>query len=141
MLGGGIGNDEVNGGSQNESLCGGVGVDTIIGGTGRDVMFGGFGADLFVYANITETGTTTATRDQIMDFQAGVNRIDLSALPRQLHFIGSMNFMATGPGTGQIRFSGGSNQWIVIDSNGDDVANGRIFVGSIAGLTEDNFIL
>ena len=127
MLGGGIGNDEVNGGSQNESLCGGVGVDTIIGGTGRDVMFGGFGADLFVYAN--------------MDFQAGVNRIDLSALPGQLHFIGSMNFMATGPGTGQIRFSGGSNQWIVIDSNGDDVANGRIFVDSIAGLTEDNFIL
>ncbi|MDO9527319.1 MAG: calcium-binding protein [Gemmobacter sp.] len=78
---GGLGSDLVQGTPADDVLSGGDGADTLMGGdgddilidgTGRDVMWGGPGADVFV---LTPDGET----DQIMDYQQGIDRIDLSA--------------------------------------------------------------
>ena len=58
------GKDTIVGGSQN---------DTIIGGNGIDFLTGGAGADNFVYQNPTQGN------DLILDFQAGQDRILISA--------------------------------------------------------------
>lgn len=68
------GGDIVIGGIGNDSLTGGQGDDIIRDGGGIDVMTGGAGADIFVLAS-------NGDRDTIIDFEVGVDRIDLSAWP------------------------------------------------------------
>lgn len=97
---GGVGEDRLYGGNGNDVLHGGEGTDRIIGGSGRDWLFGddgddslfgrsgadvlhdgagsdemtgGEGADLFVLA--ARDGST----DFILDFEDGLDRIDLRA--------------------------------------------------------------
>jgi len=71
---GGTGGDIVIGGIGNDRLTGGQGDDIIRDGGGIDVMTGGAGADIFVLAS-------DGDRDTIMDFEVGVDHIDLSAWP------------------------------------------------------------
>lgn len=75
------GNDLTYGGDGNDSLLGGAGADTLFGDSGRDritggvqndLLAGGQGADTFVFAG--QSG-----RDRIIDFENGLDRIDLSA--------------------------------------------------------------
>ncbi len=72
---GGVGYDSLSGLGGNDYLIGGRGADTLIGGTGRDVLRGG-GADLgddnFVFSG-------RFGRDRIVDFENGVDHIDLRA--------------------------------------------------------------
>lgn len=85
---GGLGEDELYGGSGNDRLDGGDdadildgggqrdvlfgvnGDDIIIGGKGNDRMTGGAGADTFVFSGVTNN-------DRILDFEVGVDKIDL----------------------------------------------------------------
>lgn len=69
----GQGADIVNGGKGNDVLKGGKGGDTIDGGEGNDMLTGGNGSDTFVFTGIVGT-------DTILDFNAGKDVIDLSAL-------------------------------------------------------------
>ncbi len=62
VLGGGVGNDQLNGGNGN---------DILIDGAGQDTLRGGGGADLFIF-------TRDDARDVILDYQAGIDQIDLS---------------------------------------------------------------
>lgn len=71
---GGAGNDRLVGGAGDDALYGGAGDDLIIDGGGRDTLYGGPGADVFVF-------TPDGIRDDIRDFEPGVDRIDLSAYP------------------------------------------------------------
>ncbi|MEM7213194.1 MAG: hypothetical protein AAF479_15125, partial [Pseudomonadota bacterium] len=57
-----------------DNLQGKGGADTIDGGAGFDVLRGGADADVFVFAP-----GDGAAGDQIIDFEAGVDTIDLSA--------------------------------------------------------------
>jgi len=66
------GNDRLLGGAGNDELEGGAGNDLLIGGAGDDVLYGGAGADRFVFASGDGV-------DEIKDFEAGVDKIDLSA--------------------------------------------------------------
>ncbi len=71
----GVGNEldnRLTGSDSANWLLGGAGNDTLNGGRGADVLYGEGGADTFVF----ERGTGG---DVIGDFQAGVDRIDLSA--------------------------------------------------------------
>lgn len=88
-INGGDGNDSLDGGTENDTLTGGAGIDYILGGDGndvltggaaRDIMSGGAGIDRFDYNAIAETGTTAATRDTILDFVHGQDKIDLSTM-------------------------------------------------------------
>ncbi|MGC1494889.1 MAG: hypothetical protein WA790_03705 [Sulfitobacter sp.] len=62
VLGGGVGNDQLNGGNGN---------DILIDGAGQDTLRGGSGADLFIF-------TRDGVRDVILDYQTGIDQIDLS---------------------------------------------------------------
>ncbi|WP_395650167.1 beta strand repeat-containing protein [Brevundimonas sp.] len=61
-----------------DTIKGGNGNDTVIGFLGADTLFGGAGADTFLYININDS--QVGTFDQILDFQSGVDKINLSGL-------------------------------------------------------------
>ncbi|WP_420857400.1 M10 family metallopeptidase [Marivivens marinus] len=69
----GDGNDHLNGGSGDDSLYGGAGDDWISGGDGDDTLSGGVGNDVFVFLDMT-----SATQDVIVDFEDGVDIIQIS---------------------------------------------------------------
>ena len=80
MINGGKGNDILEGLEDNDRLYGGQGADILRGGDGDDILrsmggndklWGGNGADTFVFSN-------WSGRDTIMDFETGIDKIDLS---------------------------------------------------------------
>lgn len=73
MIRSGVGNDHAYGGAGDDRLRGNDGDDVLDGGTGRDRMSGDAGADTFVFK-------TGYARDFIMDFEVGIDRLDLSGL-------------------------------------------------------------
>lgn len=105
-LDGGIGSDTIYAGNDNDLLIGGedgdelhgmTGNDTIIGGTGIDTMFGDEGADTFVFQTIGDsTVGGWVPRDTIVDFEVGVDKIDLTALGF-MTYIGNGSFTGAGP--------------------------------------------
>ncbi|MBE9640236.1 DUF4214 domain-containing protein [Salipiger mangrovisoli] len=72
---GGAGNDQVAGGAGDDTLRGGAGDDVLIDGPGADRLSGGAGADVFVIGGDGEL-------DRILDFEPGVDRLDLSGMGR-----------------------------------------------------------
>lgn len=58
-----------------DNVQGKAGVDAIIGGTGTDLLRGGTEADTFVFG----TGDGQGIGDTIIDFEVGLDTIDLSA--------------------------------------------------------------
>lgn len=70
---GGDGDDLLLGGDGNDKLWGDAGNDTLNGGTGKDDLTGGTGADVFVFDSSSKIG-------RIMDFEDGIDRIDLTGL-------------------------------------------------------------
>ncbi|WP_338469228.1 hypothetical protein ROLI_007490 [Roseobacter fucihabitans] len=72
---GGNGNDWIEGGAGNDALFGEMGEDTLVSDLGRDGMTGGRGADVFMFTDFSRGGT-------IFDWEAGVDRIDVSRLDK-----------------------------------------------------------
>jgi hypothetical protein len=64
----------------NESVDAFGGEDIITGAAGADILNGGKGTDTFVYLAVSDSGVTSDTRDIIEDFEAGIDRIDLSGI-------------------------------------------------------------
>lgn len=126
---GGAGDDRVDGGAGNDDLSGGAGDDFVLGGTGNDRINGGLGSDrlqggsgnnVFVFDAIDPEAI-----DQILDYQRGRDRIDLSGIDANASttandafvFIGSAAF---GNVAGQLRFA---DNILSGDVNGDGVAD------------------
>lgn len=91
------------------SLSGLGGNDTLTGGLGRDILTGGAGNDVFDFNSKTESGTTSATSDRILDFTIGQDKIDVSTIDTNPALANDQGFtfLATGAFTGaigQIRF-------------------------------------
>lgn len=70
---GGTGN-LLDGGARNDVLLGGDGADRLIGGGGADRLTGGLGEDTFVFDVLEQT----YRRDRVMDFESGVDTIELA---------------------------------------------------------------
>lgn len=68
------GNDILWGGAQSDSLVGGGGQDELVGGNGQDNLQGGVGRDRFGFGNPNQG------QDTIVDFQIGVDLIDLRTI-------------------------------------------------------------
>ncbi|WP_395702671.1 endonuclease/exonuclease/phosphatase family protein [Aquabacterium sp.] len=66
-----------------DTLTGGAGKDTLTGLGGRDLLTGGADADRFVYTRTLDAG------DRIMDFQPGLDRLDVAQLLASIGYHGS----------------------------------------------------
>jgi Ca2+-binding RTX toxin-like protein len=130
------GNDLIYGYNGTDTLDGGAGNDVLVGGLGRDMLRGGTGADVFLFEQAADS--TGAGRDAILDFQPGVDRIDLSAVGYNWSFIGSMAFTGAGE---QVRFTRGfGTTFIEADLNGDLVPDLQIELAGSMNLTANDFI-
>ena len=74
-LQGGAGSDLLMGGDGADQLYGGAGADILFDGGGADQLYGGTGADVFVFQ-------PDGLRDELRDFEPGIDRLDLTALGR-----------------------------------------------------------
>lgn len=119
VLVGGIGADALFGGPGGDRLSGNAGNDVLVGGSGRDLLIGGPGADLFRFRSAAEAGNGAA-RDVILDFQPGIDRIDLRAIDARPDLPGDQAFELGAPaGTpGALTVEGGV---LAADIDGDGV--------------------
>jgi Ca2+-binding RTX toxin-like protein len=150
-LNGGGGNDVLDGGVGNDTLNGGNGADQLVGGTGADSVQGNAGADVFRYDAASDS--TPGAPDLIGDFQAGVDKIDLSRIDantltagdQAFHWIGSDAFSGAGAASaGELRtYQSGSFWWVAGDTNGDGTADLVIALTPQAGmpLTAPDFLM
>jgi Ca2+-binding RTX toxin-like protein len=149
------GNDAANvlaGLAGNDTILGGGGNDTITGGTGLDVMTGGAGNDAFVFTALGDTGKTTTTADEIVDFTSG-DKVDLHLIDAVVQasgygeagdqafvFIGQNNFHNHTGGELRYMVSGG-NTYIMGEVNGDTTADFVIRLDGTHTLTSADFVL
>jgi Ca2+-binding RTX toxin-like protein len=121
------GNLNMLGGAGNDTLIGGDGADFLFAGLGADDLTGGAGADLFRYDLATHS--TAALTDEILDFQSGIDKIDLSRIDANSNSAGNQAFSWIGSNAfsgvaGELRaFQSGGN-WIVQgDTDGNGIAD------------------
>jgi serralysin len=128
-LEGGAGLDALYGQAGNDSLAGGANADHLFGGLGRDTLVGGGGSDTFVFQSVADS-RPGAARDMIMDFESGVDRIDLSAIDANpstpmedsFGFLGGSAFTGV---AGQLRYAQATGI-LAGDIDGDRVADFQI---------------
>ncbi|MDF8331758.1 calcium-binding protein [Novosphingobium cyanobacteriorum] len=149
------GNDAVNvlsGLAGNDTILAGGGNDTITGGTGLDVMTGGAGNDAFVFTALGDTGKTTTTADEIVDFTSG-DKVDLHLIDAVVQasgygeagdqafvFIGQNNFHNHTGGELRYMVSGG-NTYIMGEVNGDTTADFVIRLDGTHTITSADIVL
>jgi hypothetical protein len=150
VLSGYAGFDALFGLAGDDALNGGDGGDALYGGAGRDVLTGDAGADFFQFAAVSDSGLTIFTSDMIMDFESGLDRIDLSAIDAiakngsgndAFTFIGDQAFSYA---AGQLRVSSYADGLIVeADVNGDAKADFTIalYEPATPTLTAADFLL
>ncbi len=93
---GGDGTDRLYGGTGNDNLYGGAGLDALEGGEGKDVLTGGDGADSFRFLTKAESSALEKTCDVIMDFERGVDKIDLKYMDASDLLFGNNEFQWNG---------------------------------------------
>jgi serralysin len=125
-----------------DTLSGGEGADVLIGGAGADDLRGGGGADRFVFGATSHSAPTT--RDRILDFTRGQDKIDLRAIDadtdgtpgdQAFAFIGARAF---GGVDSQLRFAGGV---LSGDVNGDRIADFAVSLTGVVTLGAADLLL
>ncbi|WP_421907789.1 calcium-binding protein [Mameliella sp.] len=141
-LDGGQGNDILEGGDGVDVLRGRDGEDELAGGLGLDFYTGGQGADVFVFRGTDHAGIG-ATRDQILDFEQGLDLINVSGMsPGVFEFKGTGGFDTVTPNPEMRLFETATGSTIVqFDTNGDGVVDAEIRVAGVTGLTAEDFAL
>ena len=125
--------------------------DILIGGKGRDVLYGGSEADVFLFKSLTDTGTTSSTRDVIADFRLDHDRIDLSAIDARSNVGGNDIFRfvdnrAFSGLSGELHYvsrtvAGVSSTIVEGDVNGDRLADFQIELSGRYTLVAADFVL
>ncbi|MGP6085792.1 calcium-binding protein [Antarctobacter jejuensis] len=140
-LDGGNGDDILEGGDGNDILRGRAGEDDLAGGLGRDFLTGGEGVDNFVFRSTADAGIG-ANRDQILDFEQGVDVIIVAGLsPGVFEFKGTAAFAPSGNPELRLNETATGSTIVQIDNNGDGTIDAEIRVGGVTGLTADDFVL
>jgi hypothetical protein len=111
------GADAINGQGGNDTIEGGYGDDRLAGAAGADVLRGGAGADVFVF----RPGDGAGGGDRVLDFQAGVDRLEL-------HAAGGYRPSAAEGDDG----AGGHGTWVTWGWDGD-----AVFLAGVAGVGLD----
>ncbi len=115
---GGAGGDLLSGGAGQDSLSGGFGNDILMDGTGMDTLSGGAGADIFV---LTRDGAD----DVILDYQLGVDRLDLTAWGR-IYSVDALGIVQTATGA-TISYLG---EVLVVQSANGQPINPSVFLSA-----------
>lgn len=143
--------DKLTGDASANVISGGNGADVITGGTGRDVLAGGAGADTFDFNFTTDSGTTEATADIILDFVQG-DKIDLSGIDASAKLRGNNAFLWIDTATigtssaGELRyqqFDAGTNAPYTLiygDTDQDTAAEFVIRVNGLLTFSETDFL-
>jgi len=131
------GNDVLIGLDGADVLDGGLGNDILIGGLGRDLLTGGAGADRFQLDSAAESIGTG--RDRILDFQQGLDKIDLASLEGDFAYLGKKAF--TGAGNEVRYMKSGSLTIVEGDLDGDRIADFQIEVAGGFTPVVTDFIL
>ena len=112
--------DELVGNGTNDLLIGLRGNDLMTGKRGADVLIGGEGRNTYIYESVRDSLASRrggrARADHILDF-GNRDRIDLSAVAKELRFIGEDRFTGT---PGEVRFK---KDTLELDKNGDGTAD------------------
>ncbi len=138
---GGAGDDNLEGNSGNDILRGRSGEDELAGGEGRDFLTGGQDADAFVFRAFFES-VPGANRDQILDFEQGLDLIIVSGLtPGVFEFRGTAAFSPSGNPELRLFETPTGSTIVQLDTNGDGSIDSEIRVANVTGLTADDFVL
>ncbi len=141
ILDGGAGDNVLEGGSGDDILRGRSGDDQLAGGLGRDFLTGGESADSFVFRSTAET-VVGAQRDQIIDFEQGVDLIIVSGLsPGVFEFRGTSPFAPSGNPELRLFETPTGSTIVQLDTNGDGTQDAEIRVANVTGLTAQDFVL
>ena len=116
-------NNKFNGLAGNDTIKGMGGNDFIIGGLGADKLTGGAGKDTFDFNSSLEIGKKGATRDSILDFTHGQDKIDLSGIDAKI--ITSANDKFTFIGSSAFHNKAGELQYVKGVLSGDTDGNGK----------------
>lgn len=142
-------NDRLTGSTGANTINGGKGDDIITGGRGADVLWGDEGSDTFDFNAVSETGNSATTRDIIMDFEQGRDRIDLSTIDASSALRGNNSFLFRDEqlsfGTasdGEIRYVHENGMTVIYgDTDRDSAPEFQIALNGIYNLTSADFIL
>ena len=144
-IAGGSQDDVLYGMGGNDVLKGNGGNDTLYGGPGNDTLIGGTGADIFVFK--TEDGLGNCPNcDTIIDFETGIDKIDLSDIDAQagvagkqlFTFIGAKEFSSR---VGELRVCPyGADTLMEADTNGDANADFSIRLKGAIKITRNDLI-
>jgi serralysin len=132
MLSGGANNDLLFGDRDNDQIFGGEGDDRLTGGGGADTLTGGAGADVFVFLAVADSAPGSA--DRILDFTAGQDLIDLSAIDADTATPGDEAFVFLAAFTGaagqaMLSFDAAANTTTLrLDVNGDGQADFELLI-------------
>ena len=149
VLKGNSGADILTGRAGIDRLNGGDAADTLTGGADRDILQGGAGADRFDFNASSESATGVATRDIILDFELGIDDIDLSTIDANGVGAGNTAFVYIGAGAftntaGELRLGTFAALGISViqgDTNGDGTADIEIQLKGALVLAAGDFIL
>ncbi|HEX8553341.1 MAG TPA: M10 family metallopeptidase C-terminal domain-containing protein [Sphingomonas sp.] len=152
---GGVGDDNLDGGADSDRLDGGAGADVLIGGAGADVLIGGTDADRLIGGAGADTLTggsgrdvfvfteSDGSRDTIIDFRRGEDKLDFSAIDGNTNADGQQGFTYVGTrafsgAAGELRaYTEGRNTFLAGDVNGDGVADFTVALGTNPFLPSD----
>ena len=147
VISGGAGADRLYGDAGRDQLYGGNGRDTIEGDGGADQLTGGAGRDVFVFRTISEIGKNAGGRDQVLDFEHRIDKIDLSLIDADRTAVGDQAFQYIGSRAftghaGELhKVLSGGTAIIEGDVNGDRHADFRLELSGLVALSKSDFIV
>lgn len=148
VLSGANDNDSLNGGGGDDRLRGQNGDDILIGGDGDDMLWGGdgfdrlhgqAGADTFRFRSVDESLVGNRL-DRVMDFELGIDLIDLSAISETALALTIGGALQAGIASVVTREKNG-NTLVLVDADGDATAEMKFFLLDTLGVAEDAFLL
>ena len=127
------GDDVLTGTAERDLLIGLAGNDQFSGAGGPDLLIGGPGANRFVYTAISDS--PVGAGDRLLGFNRASDRIDLTALPQPITYIGKKAFSGQ---AGELRFARGSLQ---LDSDADRRADLEILLPGVTRFSSANLLV
>ena len=153
-LRGGDGNDRLRGQQDNDLMVGGDGNDLLVGGAGDDVLIGdagfdrlrgGDGADTFRFRSADDS-LRGERLDRVLDFTSGEDRIDLTRLALEPLALELDRAPGAAGRDGPVIASAatrekGDNTVVMVDADGDGMAEMRFVLVGALGVSESDFLL